>query len=790
MAVKFSNNAATTLSSAITASATTIAVADASGFPTLNSGDHTFVTIDSDSSTPTREVVRVTAISGNNLTVTRGQDNTTASAFDAGVKVELRMTAALLNSVSDEASTTDWADVANKPDPTVTLSGDVSGAGTLTDVGDVTITTTVADNSHAHTIANVTGLQTAIANSSNWDTAYSWGDHSSEGYLTSYTETDTLDSVTDRGATTTNAISTGAITSSSTVTVSGDITVNTSAFFADASSSRVGIGNASPSNALHITDSSPTIRLEDSDGTGGQGIAQIQNTANGNLRLIADPNNDGASSSSIEFEIDGAEIARFRGTGRLGINTPSPSYQLDVQGASDPAIRVMSTGTTSSDDAIVRIQIGGSSARSLLYFGDTDSSAPGRLRYDHSDDSLEIFTNGAEAIHITSAQDVGIGGTPASTYRLDVIDSGATLARIRSTADSDVSQYFYSAGTTATHNIYFGDTGNTAAGGIRYYHNGDNLTFTGRGSGTEMARFDSSGRFGIGTTAPAYTLDVASSLHIQNDGSTGFTHSRLIFDSNGSVRGAGSFMHNQVNSVEWFAGNPYNQADAFAITRNATATHADATSNVTNALMIVRDDGRVGIGTNAPNQLLDVEGTTDPSIRVASTGTASSDDAIMRIQIGGTSASSFLYFGDSDDGDAGRLRYNHSTDELSVNIAGVEEFRFASGGTFHADADIVAYSTTVASDAALKYNIEPVENALDKLNSLDGVTFQWRRDDKASAGVIAQDVEKVMPSAVKEVESLNGGSTHKAVDYNQIIALLIEAVKDQQAQIDELKQGR
>lgn len=249
MAVKFSNNAVTTLSSAITASATTIAVADASSFPTLGSGDFTYVTIDADSATPKREVVKVTAISSNNLTVVRGQDDTTASSFDAGVKVELRLTAALLNSVSDEASVTNWSDVAGKPDPTITLSGDVSGSGTMTDVGDVTITTVVADDSHNHTVGNVDGLQAALDgkvddsqvltdvpsgavftdttytvgdggltqknftttlktkldgiannannyvlpftdNSSNWNTAYSWGDHSTAGYLTSFTETD------------------------------------------------------------------------------------------------------------------------------------------------------------------------------------------------------------------------------------------------------------------------------------------------------------------------------------------------------------------------------------------------------------------------------------------------------------------------------------------------------------------------------------------------------------------------------------------------------------------------
>ena len=65
MAVKFANNVSTTLSAAINATQTTISVADASGLPTLSSGDYVYLTIDTDTTTPTIEVVKVTAISSN-----------------------------------------------------------------------------------------------------------------------------------------------------------------------------------------------------------------------------------------------------------------------------------------------------------------------------------------------------------------------------------------------------------------------------------------------------------------------------------------------------------------------------------------------------------------------------------------------------------------------------------------------------------------------------------------------------------------------------------------------------
>jgi len=103
MAVKFSNNAATLLAANASTSTTLLTVDNGSIFPTLSGTDHTYVTLEDVNAN--REVVKVTAISGNTLTVVRAQDGTTARAFSTADKCELRITAALLNDLNTDADT-------------------------------------------------------------------------------------------------------------------------------------------------------------------------------------------------------------------------------------------------------------------------------------------------------------------------------------------------------------------------------------------------------------------------------------------------------------------------------------------------------------------------------------------------------------------------------------------------------------------------------------------------------------------------------------------------------------
>ena len=127
---------------------------------------------------------------------------------------------------------------------------------------------------------------------------------------------------------------------------------------------------------------------------------------------------------------------------------------------------------------------------------------------------------------------------------------------------------------------------------------------------------------------------------------------------------------------------------------------------------------------------------------------------------------------------------------LDIFINGSNEFRFESDGDFHADGDVVAFSTTTASDRRLKENIEVIPNALDKVQALNGVSFDWKKTGEKSAGVIAQEVQGVLPEAVKEVTPVGGGDSHLAVNYHALTSILIESIKELKAEIEQLKGGQ
>ena len=126
-----------------------------------------------------------------------------------------------------------------------------------------------------------------------------------------------------------------------------------------------------------------------------------------------------------------------------------------------------------------------------------------------------------------------------------------------------------------------------------------------------------------------------------------------------------------------------------------------------------------------------------------------------------------------------------TSSNVQFNSLGVGMAASATAGRIDASGDIVAYST---SDKNFKENITPIENPIEKIRMISGNTYDWKADMKEfhgfegnDVGVIAQEIEAVLPQLVTTRET-----GYKAVKYDKLVALLIEGIKAQQNQIDNL----
>lgn len=152
--------------------------------------------------------------------------------------------------------------------------------------------------------------------------------------------------------------------------------------------------------------------------------------------------------------------------------------------------------------------------------------------------------------------------------------------------------------------------------------------------------------------------------------------------------------------------------------------------------------------------------------------------------------------GDKYDGltiDSGALMFNPAINSLTIGSVG------AGGSVISMDGNsglisanrilaaraqftgiVTAADFNSTSDEILKENITTVENAVDLNNQLRGVRFEWKKDGRPSYGVIAQELEQVLPELVSDTDP-------KTVNYNGIIGVLIEAVKELSERVDELE---
>lgn len=103
---------------------------------------------------------------------------------------------------------------------------------------------------------------------------------------------------------------------------------------------------------------------------------------------------------------------------------------------------------------------------------------------------------------------------------------------------------------------------------------------------------------------------------------------------------------------------------------------------------------------------------------------------------------------------------------------------------FYTSGNQTLYATNfnTASDEKLKKNVKTIENALNIIQHIRGVEFEWKQSGEKSYGVIAQEIEKILPELVKEVED------QKTVNYIAMIGILIQAINEMNTKYEELKQ--
>jgi len=219
----------------------------------------------------------------------------------------------------------------------------------------------------------------------------------------------------------------------------------------------------------------------------------------------------------------------------------------------------------------------------------------------------------------------------------------------------------------------------------------------------------------------------------------------------------------------------------------------------------VDSNGRVGIGSENPAYTLDF-GESASTIRLNGGGNGTA----IRMGAGGSGNDFTLirvdgatddHDGESNDSNYGfSLKYmgsrtgnNNSFSLFADNSEGTqfEAITVLQDGKVGVKATSPSYELevngTVAatnfdslSDRRYKTNIQVIENPIEKIMKIDGVSFNWKETNQPSLGVIADNVLEVLPEIVS-------GEDTKSVNYNGLIGLLIETVKDQQKQIDELR---
>jgi len=496
-------------------------------------------------------------------------------------------------------------------------------------------------------------------------------------------------------------------------------------------------------------------------------------------------------------DTDVGELMRLTSTG-LGIGTSSPAAKLDVLGSAAHTIFAGTNASTTYSEYRYN------TSTLVGYIGNGSGILSGASSSDfifRSEGALKFTTSGNNLrATIDTSGNVGIGTSSPSTYGKFVTFSSGGYAAVNT--DGQILSYQLLDVTTAGGRLTGGSNQGLlgsigieqAATGAR----GGYINFltapSGSNTGAEHMRITSAGNVGIGTSSPGHKLDVQSATGTMGVTSTTGTNISYVFSSNTG----GSFLLGKDSSTGGLTGTAYSN-----FLYNGSAYPTVFFTNGSEKVRIT-SAGNVGIGTSSPSYTLHVGGGGENGTQVGIFSNFNTSRGLtIGLSAGGTAVNDAfaVYNTTITGGYAGHIWQAGGTERARITPNGgfsVGTTSDPGAGAIYATGNITAFF----SDKRLKTVSGKIENALDKVAKLSGVYYTFNDtaksygydSDEEHVGVIAQEVEAVLPQIVKaapfdldENNNSKSGEHYKTVQYEKLVPLLIEAINELQAKVKVLE---
>jgi hypothetical protein len=529
-------------------------------------------------------------------------------------------------------------------------------------------------------------------------------------------------------------------------------------------------GTASNANLLDNLDSTQFLRSDTSGTLTGSLTITSDLTIADRIIHAGDTNTQirFPANDTVTVETSGTERLRITSAGNVGIGTGSPIGRLQVvSGSGVEPFRVGSTGAGSNYATFLHHSSG-----DIAYWGacggaaiTAGTSSDFGLRANQG--AMLFATNGNnERMRITSAGNVGIG-TTNPTEKLEISSSsGGTAIRITNTG--------FGGGLVAVGNSSTSSLGSfgiiTEDVGSGVFNDGVfTINLGADGSIAERFRIASRGNVGIGITNPATTLDVNGATSIRGD----------IFLT-GTPTTA-----NQARTIHFTAFDKETVGD---VSDAAYIQHTTNQLGHTGSVLVISsmNDVQDGIAfqTNGSSPLKH-NSKNIPRIGVSDSAPGATN-IVGDLWWDSNQGSLHIYYGTAW---VEVNPYLGTTANPQFNSLGVGTAASGTTGEIRATNDVTAYY----SDARLKDFEGTIDNAIDKVKQLNGYYFRENKlarnlgynNPNRQVGVSAQEVQTVLPEVVTTAPI---SDEYLTVKYEKMIPLLIEAIKEQQTMIDELRE--